>query len=110
MQVYPQQTSHSHQPQYDYTTPTNDGPSVISSINMSNLSADEQNKLKNISNLQNAIQISQSQINTFQQKDTRGETNLRREKEQLTEREKVEIEMKKWKKEQQKVLMFLLKI
>jgi predicted nucleic acid-binding Zn-ribbon protein len=81
----------------------NENSNLINSINLSNLSADEQNKLINISNLQNMIKISQNQVSSFSGKDTRGETNLRREKD-LTEREKIELEMKKWKKEQKKVL------
>lgn len=70
---------------------------ALDQINISNLDQDEQSKLKNIAQLQNKI------IETFMEpelvsvKENKGEYNLRREKE-LTEREKVEIEMKKWKK------------
>lgn len=70
---------------------------ALDQINISNLDQDEQSKLKNIAQLQNKI------IETFMEpelvsvKENKGESNLRREKE-LTEREKVEIEMKKWKK------------
>ncbi len=72
----------------------------IHNINISNLSSDEKIKLMNITNLQNQIQNTEtnfSKVNNV--KETRGEMNIKRE---LTEREKVELEMKKWKKAEQK--------
>ena len=75
---------------------------ILSSINIANLSQEEQNKLRNINNLQNLIQTTKNQTPIPISSDTRGESNLRRERE-LTEREKVELEMKKWQKEQKKV-------
>ncbi len=48
------------------------------------------------------IQKSQTEMAIIQTSDNRGETNLRREK-QISEREKVELDMKKWKKDQSKV-------
>ena len=84
---------------------------ILNSINISNLSQEEQNKLRTINNLQNLIQTTKNQAPNMMSSDTRGESNLRRERE-LTDREKVELEMKKWKKEQKKVkigiLIFLL--
>ena len=77
---------------------------VLNSINISNLCAEEQGKLMNISKLQDLIQITQNSQAAKVKEDTKGESNLRREKE-LTDREKVELEMKKWKK---KVLCYLI--
>jgi hypothetical protein len=77
---------------------------AISTINPQNLTQEEQNKLASISNLQNQIQQIKNAVPSSTLKDTRGETNLRREKE-LTEREKVELEMKKWSK---KVFCYLI--
>ncbi len=70
---------------------------ALDNINMSNLNQDEQSKLKNIALLQNKIIETYMEPESISLKETKGESNLRREKE-LTEREKVEIEMKKWKK------------
>ncbi len=79
---------------------------VINTINPQNLTQEDQNKLTNISNLQNNIQQIKNSVPSSNLKDTRGETNLRREKE-LTEREKIELEMKKWTK---KVFVILINL
>ena len=72
----------------------------IHNINISNLSSNEKIKLMNITNLQNQIQNTETNFSTTNSiKETRGEMNFRRE---LTDREKVELEMKKWKKAEQK--------
>lgn len=76
---------------------------LIDSINVSNLPVHEQAKLINIANLQKEIENTQKFENIPLSKEPLGETNLRREK-QLTERERVELEMKKW---QKKVFSYL---
>ncbi len=78
-------------------------PSFMDSINLSNLPLHEQTKLISIANLQKEIENTQKNQLSLPTKEIIGETNIRREK-PLTEREKVEIEMKKWKK---KVLSYL---
>jgi hypothetical protein len=70
---------------------------VINSIKPQNLTQEDQNKFANISNLQNQIEQIKNSVPSSNLKDNRGETNLRREKE-LTDREKIELEMKKWNK------------
>jgi hypothetical protein len=76
----------------------------ISTIKAENLSQEDKNKLMNITNLQNMIQISQSTVNTFKASENKVEHNLKRE---LTDREKIERDMKKWnKKEQKKVFRY----
>jgi len=77
-----------------YFSSSND---AISTINPRNLTLEDQSKLASISNLQNQIQQIKNAVPSSNLKDTRGETNLRRDKE-LTEREKIESEMKKWTK------------
>ncbi len=79
---------------------------VMDSINLENLPLEEQTKLLNISNLQKEIQNTQMGLNLVQTNQPSGESNLRREK-ILSEREKVEMEMKKW---QKKVLSYLKQI
>lgn len=69
----------------------------MNTINPKNLTTEDQNKFANISNLQNQIEKIKNAVPASNLKDTRGETNLRREKE-LTDREKIELEMKKWTK------------
>jgi hypothetical protein len=72
----------------------------ISNINISNLTSEDQVKFMNITNLQNLIQNTQMETQKpIQVKEVRGEVNIRRE---LTDREKIELEMKKWKKAEQK--------
>ena len=61
------------------------------------LTSEDQNKFATINNLQNQIQILKNTVPVSNLKDTQGEKNLRREKE-LTDREKIELEMKKWNK------------
>jgi hypothetical protein len=90
----------SHYPQILSVNPSN----ALDMINLSNLNEEEQNKLKNIAQLQNRIFETQKETELVSLKETKGESNLRREKE-LTEREKVEMEMKKWKK---KVLILII--
>jgi hypothetical protein len=77
---------------------------AISTINPLNLTLEDQSKFASISNLQNKIQQIKNAVPSSNLKDTRGESNLRREKEP-TEREKIESEMKKWNK---KVFLILL--
>ncbi len=72
-------------------------------INTTNLSQEEQEKLLNITNLQNSINNYNNPINTnndLLNKDNRGEKNLKRD---LSDREKAELELKRWAKEQKKV-------
>ncbi len=85
--------SGSQYPQMMQVNPT----TALESINILNLNEEEQTKLRNITQLQLQIQQSQNPVNMVSLQQTKGESNLRREKE-LTEREKVELEMKKWKK------------
>lgn len=98
--MYPGMNYNQQQLDTSYYNNTN----VINSINPQNLTQEDQNKLANISSLQNQIQQIKNAVPCSNLKDTRGETNLRREKE-LTEREKIELEMKKWNK---KVLVIFL--
>jgi hypothetical protein len=69
----------------------------MDTINISNLPVHEQTKLMSIANLQKEIENTQKNQITLPSKEIIGDNNLRREK-PMTEREKVEIEMKKWKK------------
>lgn len=86
--------------------PQNQSNSVnLMNINTSHLSQEEQEKLMNITNLQNSI----NNINNpsfpnsnLLNKEIRGEKNLKRD---LSDREKAELELKKWTKEQKKVLL-----
>lgn len=80
-------------------------PVNLMNINTSNLSKEEQEKLMNITNLQNSINNfnNPSFINdTIINKDNKGEKNLKRD---LSDREKAELELKRWTKEQKKVLL-----
>jgi len=73
-------------------------------INTSNLSQEEQEKLMNITNLQNSINNYNNppfDNNLLLNRDYRGEKNFKRE---LNDREKAELELKKWNKEQKKVI------
>lgn len=79
----------------------------INNINLSNLSQEEQNKILSISNLQAMIKQSHQTAQASNLKNTMGESNIKKERE-LSEREKIELEMKKWEKEQKKVLMFYI--
>jgi hypothetical protein len=74
------------------------------SINTENLSAEDQNKLINITNLQNMIEYTKNAPTTTFVKETRIEPSIRRE---LTEREKVELELKKWNRSEQKRVMIV---
>jgi hypothetical protein len=76
----------------------------ISNINYSNLTSEDQIKFMNITNLQNQIQNTQIDKPVVALKEVRGELNIRRE---LTDREKIELEMKKWKKAEQKKVEFI---
>jgi len=72
-------------------------------INTSNLSQEEQEKLMNITNLQNSINNYNNNANLTTHlliKDNRGEKNVKRD---ISDREKAELELKKWNKEQKKV-------
>jgi len=72
-------------------------------INTTNLRQKEQEKILNITNLQNSINNYNNPINTnndLLNKDNRGEKNLKRD---LSDREKAELELKRWAKEQKKV-------
>ncbi len=74
-------------------------------INASNLSQEEQEKLMNITNLQNSINNYNNPSftnNPVLVKDSRGEKNLKRD---MSDREKAELELKRWTKEQKKVLL-----
>jgi hypothetical protein len=78
----------------------------LMNINTSNLTQEEQAKLINITNLQNSINNTinpNCQVNETT-KDGRGEKNVKRD---LSEREKVELELKKWNKEQKKVILLI---
>lgn len=76
-------------------------------INASNLTQEEQAKLMNITNLQNSIN------NNFNNpldgnsgndnRENKGEKNLKRD---LSDREKAELELKRWNKEQKKVYKY----
>lgn len=69
---------------------------IIQSIESSEqLKAEDKDKLKNITELQSLIEKTQNSTNTVIIKDTKGESNLRRE---VTPREKIQLEMKKWEK------------
>jgi hypothetical protein len=73
-------------------------------INTSYLSQEEQEKLMNITNLQNSINNYNNppfDNNLLLNRDNRGEKNFKRE---LSDREKAELELKKWNKEQKKVI------
>ncbi len=67
----------------------------INSINPLNLTLQDQNKFANISYLQNQINMIHHDPILINPKENVGQSNLRREKE-LSEREKVELQMKSW--------------
>lgn len=74
----------------------------LTSINTTHLTNEDQSKLVNITNLQNSILAGKApvKLNNELMKDGRGEKNLKRD---LSDREKAELELKKWNKEQKKV-------
>lgn len=78
----------------------------LTNINITNLTNEDQSKLINITNIQNSILQSKTpiQLNNELMKDGRGEKNLKRD---LSDREKAELELKKWAKEQKKVIYLL---
>ena len=89
------------QPQGQITA-INSGINLLN-INTNHLSNEEQEKLINITNLQNSIynQGNSLQLNDELMKDGRGERNLKRD---LSDREKAELELKKWNNQQKKVI------
>lgn len=79
-------------------------PVNLMNINSTCLSQEEQEKLMNITNLQNSINNFNNPSfnnNINMNQDIRGEKNLKRD---LSDREKAELELKKWNKEQKKVI------
>jgi hypothetical protein len=99
--IYGENSGHNVTMAEDYSCNSN----TVNNINLDYLSNEDKTKLMNIANLQNMIENTKNITANPFVKETRVEPSIRRE---LSDREKVELELKKWNKTEKKRVNKLL--